>query len=122
PWCDSRACFVPGHTVQPQTSNGAANGEFDLRNALCEGTRAGQNATHMSDDERASPPAWDTPTARTGRIEPLWLTATGTDITRGPKQFIDFQNDVSTADIHLAVREGYHSVEHVKRYTAMGFG
>ena len=121
-WCEIRACFVPGDAVQPQTSIGAANGAFDLRSALCEGTHAGQNATRRSGDEQASLPAWDTPTACTGRLEPLWLTAKGTDITRGPKQFIDFQNDVSAADIHLAVREGYHSVEHVKRYTAMGFG
>src|SRR6185312_14694551 len=42
--------------------------------------------------------------------------------TRGPKQFVDFQNDVSAADILLAAREGFESVEHVKRYTAMGFG
>ncbi len=39
-----------------------------------------------------------------------------------PKQFIDYQNDVSAADIFLAAREGFESVEHVKRYTAMGFG
>ena len=32
------------------------------------------------------------------------------------------QLDVTAASIELAVREGYESVEHVKRYTAMGFG
>lgn len=41
---------------------------------------------------------------------------------RGPKQFVDFQNDVAASDILLAAREGFESVEHVKRYTAMGFG
>ena len=35
---------------------------------------------------------------------------------------MDFQNDVAASDIHLAVREGFESIEHVKRYTAMGFG
>ena len=44
------------------------------------------------------------------------------DADRCPKQFIDFQNDTSVADIRLAVREGYRNVEHVKRYTALGFG
>ncbi len=43
-------------------------------------------------------------------------------IERGPKQFVDLQNDVTAADIVLAAREGFESVEHVKRYTAMGFG
>ncbi len=39
-----------------------------------------------------------------------------------PKQFVDFQLDVTAAGIELAVQEGYQSIEHVKRYTAMGFG
>jgi sarcosine oxidase subunit alpha len=34
--------------------------------------------------------------------------------------FIDFQNDVTAADIDLAWREGYRSVEHLKRYTTLG--
>lgn len=38
----------------------------------------------------------------------------------GPKAFIDFQNDVTTADIDLAHREGFVSVEHLKRYTTTG--
>jgi sarcosine oxidase subunit alpha len=36
------------------------------------------------------------------------------------KAFIDFQNDVTAKDIRLAVREGFHSIEHVKRYTTTG--
>ena len=36
------------------------------------------------------------------------------------KAFVDFQNDVCARDIRLAVREGFTSVEHVKRYTTNG--
>ncbi|KKL56079.1 hypothetical protein LCGC14_2248980, partial [marine sediment metagenome] len=39
---------------------------------------------------------------------------------RGGKCFVDFQNDVTAKDIRLAVREGMHSIEHVKRYTTTG--
>jgi len=39
-----------------------------------------------------------------------------------PKVFLDLQNDVTTLDVALSVREGYRSIEHIKRYTAMGFG
>ena len=42
--------------------------------------------------------------------------------SRAPKQFVDYQNDVTAADIELACREGFESIEHVKRYTALGFG
>lgn len=34
--------------------------------------------------------------------------------------FVDFQNDVTVADLDLAWREGYRSVEHLKRYTTLG--
>ncbi|WP_150287170.1 2Fe-2S iron-sulfur cluster-binding protein [Rhabdaerophilum calidifontis] len=36
------------------------------------------------------------------------------------KAFVDFQNDVTARDIRLATREGFVSVEHVKRYTTTG--
>jgi sarcosine oxidase subunit alpha len=36
------------------------------------------------------------------------------------KAFVDFQNDVTARDIRLAVREGFKSIEHVKRYTTNG--
>ena len=44
------------------------------------------------------------------------------EILNKPKVFIDLQNDVTTLDIALSIREGYRSIEHIKRYTAMGFG
>ncbi len=36
------------------------------------------------------------------------------------KSFVDFQNDVTLADVDLAWDEGYRSVEHLKRYTTLG--
>lgn len=42
--------------------------------------------------------------------------------SRAPSQFVDFQLDVTAGAIELAAREGFESVEHVKRYTALGFG
>jgi hypothetical protein len=41
--------------------------------------------------------------------------------TRG-KAFVDFQMDVTTADLRLAQQEGFESVEHLKRYTTLGMG
>ena len=35
---------------------------------------------------------------------------------------VDFQNDVTAKDLKLAIREGYRSIEHVKRYTTTGMG
>ena len=36
------------------------------------------------------------------------------------KSFVDFQNDSTANDIKLALREGFKSIEHVKRYTTTG--
>ncbi|MFK8035664.1 MAG: sarcosine oxidase subunit alpha family protein [Hyphomicrobiales bacterium] len=36
------------------------------------------------------------------------------------KSFVDFQHDVTESDIELAYREGFLSVEHLKRYTTLG--
>ena len=36
------------------------------------------------------------------------------------KSFVDWQHDVTTRDLGLATREGFRSIEHVKRYTTTG--
>jgi methylglutamate dehydrogenase subunit C len=41
-------------------------------------------------------------------------------VAKPKKSFIDFQNDVTLADVDLAWAEGYRSVEHLKRYTTLG--
>jgi sarcosine oxidase subunit alpha len=38
----------------------------------------------------------------------------------GSMAFVDWQNDVTTKDLALATREGFRSVEHIKRYTTTG--
>ena len=42
------------------------------------------------------------------------------NVSKGKFAFVDLQNDSSEADIRLAIREGYRSLEHVKRYTTTG--
>ena len=41
---------------------------------------------------------------------------------RGGKHFVDLHNDVTADDLKLALREGYRSIEHIKRYTTTGMG
>ncbi len=53
------------------------------------------------------------------RVSPFF---TPTSIINRPKVFLDLQNDVTTTDVAISIREGYRSIEHIKRYTAMGFG
>jgi len=120
-WDEAAAMFRPGEPTQAQVSAGAANGTLDLAGCLREGTTAGNDAASACGFE-TSAVASDSAGIESEAILPLWRLPSPYTRGRGPKAFIDMQNDVGAADIALAVREGFHSVEHVKRYTAMGFG
>ena len=121
-WNDTKACFVPGKGMQPETSIGAAAGEFSLARGLRLAVDAGVEAVKSIGYAVTRPQVPQAAEVNETPLQPLWLVGSRVDAARGPKQFVDFQNDVSAADILLAAREGFESVEHVKRYTAMGFG
>lgn len=121
-WHDDKACFVPGRPVQPEVSVCAAAGEFGLGRTLQQAAAAGVEAARATGFACELPPLPHAAELAETPMQPLWLVGSHRMATRGPKQFVDFQNDVAAADILLAVREGFESVEHVKRYTAMGFG
>ena len=124
-WDESRNCFVPGATRQEHVSVGACNGSFSLEACLQEGKQAGLDAARGCGFE-ASP--FSTPeinqdlTGEARPLQPLWRVPLPRSPHRYPKQFIDYQNDTTVADVHQAVSEGFRNVEHVKRYTALGFG
>ena len=120
-WSDEQAMFLPGTPTQAQVSVGACNGTLDLMNSLQQAAMSGSNAAKACGFETAMT-APKTDAVQSGAIMPLWQVPSIYPAGRGPKAFIDMQNDVGAADIALAAREGFHSVEHVKRYTAMGFG
>ncbi len=113
-WNAELAAFVPGTRPRNLAVVGAAAGTMTLTSGLAEGLAAGAAAaedagfatkpvdTLRGDDETVS-------------ITPLWHVAGSVG-----KCFLDFQNDVTVADVQLAEREGYRSVEHLKRYTTLG--
>ncbi|AWN48712.1 sarcosine oxidase subunit alpha [Methylobacterium terrae] len=105
--------FVPGTSAQSERSAGAAKGTYDLAAILQEGFAAGAGAA--GSDERRTFTASPTPTG----FQPVRAMPTDADPGK-VRAFVDFQNDVTAKDIKLAVREGFHSIEHVKRYTTTG--
>ena len=110
---EALATFVPDQPAQPALAAGAAAGTFGLGRALAEGARAGAAAAEAP-PPTTIPNAEDTPYT----IQPLWHVAA----RPGANAFLDLQNDVTVDDVHLALREGYDSIEHVKRYTTGGMG
>ena len=105
------ATFLPDQPAQAASSVGAADGVFALGDALASGARAGAAVAGVSVGDVVEAPDLDY------AIEPLWRV----ENAKG-KAFLDIQNDVTVDDVHLALREGYDNVEHVKRYTTGGMG
>jgi sarcosine oxidase subunit alpha len=114
------ATFVPNGSPLPITPAGAANGCFDLAAALVDGHAAGGTAAAHAGFRADAPLQRPTAAATAiGALQPMWSVAPR---RKGDKHFVDLQNDVTVADIALAAREGYQSVEHLKRYTTLGMG
>lgn len=121
---ESIAAFVAEGVRADVYMAGSANGQFAAGGCVGEGLAAGARAAAAtgfgSEDIQGTAPAMgvrdDAP------IRPMWRVPSRRPVSRSPKQFVDFQNDQTAADVYLAIRENYRSIEHIKRYTSMGFG
>lgn len=117
--------FVPDRSrvkaINPNWSAGACNGVFDTAACMNEGVAAGLAAVAASGFNATESTLPEVDADGMTDIAAIWLVPTVHPVGEGPaKHFHDFQNDVTAADIHLAAREGYLSVEHLKRYTTTG--
>ena len=113
--------FRPDRHGDPLRIAGAANGTFDLMGCLGEGYDAGEAAAR--DVTGKTGRRTKRPRARQsaqGAGQAMWFSPATGKYNEGNKHFLDFQNDVTAADVELAQREGYESVEHTKRYTTLG--
>ncbi|WP_236208734.1 sarcosine oxidase subunit alpha [Pseudomonas tohonis] len=122
-WREDILAFVPGEGgFQKRICAGAVNGVFALGDTLADGFEAGAKAAAEAGFKDV---AGTLPKAEKRHEEAtlaLFQVPHDKPTARAPKQFVDLQNDVTSAGIELATREGFESVEHVKRYTALGFG
>lgn len=110
-----RAALVPAAGPKGLQCAGAAAGNFALRECLTDGFAAGRQAAKAAG---ARADAGVAPMAQPERcaVAPFW-SAPHADRR---KAWVDLQNDVTRADLALAVRENLRSVEHLKRYTTTG--
>ena len=114
-WDAASGSFLPGASAAAERSAGACRGVFALDEVLRDGTRAGIDAAQAAGFDSTGVPqatcedapaaTWQPPRPATRKLR---------------KAFVDFQNDVTSTDILLATQEGFHSIEHVKRYTTTG--
>ncbi|HEY2274396.1 MAG TPA: sarcosine oxidase subunit alpha family protein [Steroidobacteraceae bacterium] len=126
-WDERLQAFLPGEPAEHSRSAGACRGIYALDAAFADGAAAGAAATRDAlapgrTGVHAGAPA-------VGDRTPPVATAAATDGFAGAlpqprrarsRAFVDWQNDVTTKDLALATREGFRSIEHVKRYTTTG--
>ena len=120
-WREKDGVFIPKSSPQAVTSTGAGKGIFSLEGCLKDGWHSGKDAAKLAGFaiKKTKPPV-DTKKIAEQAWRNIWCIPTNFPIGHNGKHFIDQQNDVTAADIKLAVREGYKSVEHTKRYTTLG--
>ena len=130
-WNDTLQAFLPAVSAERARSAGACGGVFELAGVLADGAAAGTAAAR-----EATAPGREgvCPAGALGRAVEAAAAGAASELAgvsgfagalpqprqaRG-KAFVDWQNDVTTKDLSLATREGFRSIEHVKRYTTTG--
>ena len=115
-WDEENLCFIPSEIKESITIAGSASGVWRTSDCVASGVAAGLSAAKSLGLKTTNyfipkPGGWKNP------IQPLYEVKY--DKSRS-KSFVDYQHDVTCDDVRLAHREGFISVEHLKRYTTLG--
>jgi sarcosine oxidase subunit alpha len=128
-WNEALQSFVPGQSAENERSAGACRGIYELAEVLADGARAGAAAAPLPcSGHKRGQGGLDGSSGSSTRSFVVQAAVRGSDGYLGalpggasPKRaFVDWQNDVTSKDLALATREGFLSIEHVKRYTTNG--
>lgn len=113
-WSDAVQSFLLDQTPPGLVAAGAAAGRFALGEALRDGVEAASTAIAASGRPTSAAPQF------VASDDPAHIAAQWHVPARKTKAFVDFQHDVTDTDVALAAREGFVSIEHLKRYTTLG--
>lgn len=114
-WREDINAFIPGDDLPAGMSvAGAAVGELSLGRALASGHAVASEVVHslgFTNHCGSAPKADNESTAGSA----FWQVPNSKK-----RAWVDLQNDVTSKDIRQSQQEGFHSVEHLKRYTTLG--
>ena len=110
--------FIPNKYPSKQISIGSCNGDFELDEIIKNSSDILKNFLEI---EKTSFDNVAVETSKETSKKNIWLLPSDKVIGK-TKPFVDYQNDATAKDIKLALREGFRSIEHVKRYTTTGMG
>ncbi len=118
-WNERIASFTMGKLENDVQAVGGAAGTFDLQKSLHEGVAAGVSAAKAcgaKPSRTVTAPSVDK--LPSYGVQALWRALDS--VSKSGAAFVDFQNDVTVADLEVAEREGFGHSEHAKRYTTLG--
>jgi len=110
--------FLPNISQSKQISIGSSNGDFNLNEII---KNLLLNVKNFLEIENTEYDSLKIECPSDNFKKNIWLLPSDKVIGK-TKPFVDFQNDATAKDIKLALREGFRSIEHVKRYTTTGMG
>ena len=110
--------FIPDKTNLNQLSIGSAKGDFELDDVLKNSIKDTKKFLQI---ENSNFDKIDVQCSKEKEKKNIWLLPSDKPLSK-TKPFLDYQNDSTAKDIKLALREGFKSIEHVKRYTTTGMG
>ena len=125
-WDEATHAFVPGAAAAGCRSVGACNGLIgaELVRVFEQATAAAADALRecgIHDQPGAIAISKELAVSEDRGASGGWIGALPQPAgAKAGKAFVDWQNDVTAADLKLAVREGFRSIEHIKRYTTTG--
>ncbi len=110
--------FVPKKSKQKENTIGSANGIFTLEETIKDAFDKGYDVSNKITKNNIKSSIPTVVEKKSTEHDKFWCVP----LPKGKsyKRFLDFQNDVAVSDIELALREGFRSIEHVKRYTTLG--
>ena len=115
---DEDQVFLPSLYPSKQISVGSCNGDFSLDQIV---KNLSLNLKDFLKIEKTDFDSLNIDCSSETNKRNVWLLPSDKVIGK-TKPFVDFQNDATAKDIKLALREGFRSIEHVKRYTTTGMG
>ncbi|MBD1162998.1 sarcosine oxidase subunit alpha family protein [Pelagibacterales bacterium SAG-MED11] len=110
--------FIPKKYSSEQISIGACNGDLILEDIIKNTPKYLKEFLNIKKTDYDNVEVFSSENKSKRNI---WLLPSD-KILGKTKSFVDYQNDATAKDIKLALREGFRSIEHVKRYTTTGMG
>ena len=110
--------FIPNTNTLEQISIGACNGDLLLDEIIKNVPKSLKKFLNVKDFEYDD---LQVLSSNNKSKRNIWLLPSDKVLGK-TKPFVDYQNDATAKDIKLALREGFRSIEHVKRYTTTGMG